>query len=97
MFKWYCFQIDSLRVWMPSDLAIKTSRPVFSFSGNESGFASGSSVGSSTVGKIDIGPTSAEILSGLNYKYIHATNGGKGDSDLEKSKSQVRGFNVALY
>lgn len=76
---------------MPTDLSIKMPRPPFSFSGIDNSSTSGSSVSASAVSRIDLGPTSAEILSGLNYKYIHATSGGgKSDSDLEKSKNQVR-------
>ena len=75
---------------MPTDLSIKMTRPPFSFSGIDNSSTSGSSASASAVSRIDLGPTSAEILSGLNYKYIHATNGGKGDGDLEKSKNQVR-------
>jgi hypothetical protein len=97
----YLLQFISLRVWMPTDLSIKMTRPPFSFSGIDNSSTSGSSASASAVSRIDLGPTSAEILSGLNYKYIHATNGGKGDGDLEKSKNQVRvifrSINICLH
>lgn len=73
---------------MPSDLSITMNRPPFSFASAESNTSDSISAGA------NIAPTSVEILSNLNYKYIHASNTGNGkyEGDLEKSKNQVRIF-----
>lgn len=75
---------------MPSDLSITMNRPPFSFASAESNTSDSISAGA------NIAPTSVEILSNLNYKYIHASNTGNGkyEGDLEKSKNQVRIFKV---
>ena len=83
--------MDSLRVRMPADLSINTVRPPFSFpivdsNSNESN----SSIHTANYDKA-MAMTSAEMLSGLDLKFIRATNTGldKYEGDLEKSKNQV--------